>query len=133
MEGVSRYKKNSGDSPISTATSSGTNDLSAEWFSRFAKPAKSERAADLRPVTADAAKRFGRTQTGRLALRTRGRVVFIDPVEVSAIEAQGNSSLVRAASGPYQVRQSISDIAERLRPYGVHPNPSLNGGERRIC
>lgn len=127
---MSRRKKRRGESLIGAEMSISTNDLSAERPSQFAKPAKKECAGDFGPPAgADAARRLGRSQTGRLALRTRGKIVFIDPAEISAIEAQGNSALVRAAAGEYLLRQSISDIAERLRPYGflrIHRSTIVN-------
>jgi two-component system LytT family response regulator len=54
----------------------------------------------------------------KIAIAIEGRVFFIDPAEVIAVEAEGNYvSLVRS-SGSYLVRGSISTLAEKLRSYG---------------
>jgi two-component system, LytTR family, response regulator len=69
-------------------------------------------------------------QPKKLALRTKGRIVFIDPVEALAIEAQGNAALMRTLSGAYLLRQSISDVAEKLGQYGfirIHRSTVVNG------
>ena len=53
----------------------------------------------------------------KVAIRTKRKIVFVDPAEVFAVEAQGNSVLLRTSSRSYVLRQSISRVAERLSRY----------------
>jgi two-component system, LytTR family, response regulator len=72
-----------------------------------------ERAASLVPQPKALA-----ANPSKIAIAIEGRVLFIDPAEVIAVEAEGNYvSLVRS-SGSYLVRGSISTLAEKLRSYG---------------
>jgi hypothetical protein len=54
----------------------------------------------------------------KVAIRTKRKIVFVDPAEVFAVEAQGNSVLLRTSSRSYVLRQSISRVAKRLSQYG---------------
>jgi DNA-binding LytR/AlgR family response regulator len=54
----------------------------------------------------------------RIAIKTRGKILFIDPAQVVAIEAQGNYVLLHRLTGSDTFRGSISTVGEKLRPYG---------------
>jgi two-component system LytT family response regulator len=58
------------------------------------------------------------TRSSRIAIKSKGRIRLIDSAEVSTVEAQGNYVLLRRASGSDLLRESISTVAEKLRPYG---------------
>lgn len=65
----------------------------------------------------------------KLALRTAQKIVFIDLADAIAIEAQGNSALLRTPSRSYLLRQHISDLARRLERYGfvrIHRSTVVN-------
>ncbi|MFZ3216108.1 MAG: LytTR family DNA-binding domain-containing protein [Candidatus Acidiferrales bacterium] len=65
----------------------------------------------------------------RIAIKARGRILFIDPAEVVAVEAQGNYVLLRRAQGSELLRESISIAAEKLAPYGfvrIHRSVIVN-------
>ena len=54
---------------------------------------------------------------------------FIDPAEVNAVEAQGNYILLRRGPDSYLLRSSISELAEKLEPYGfirIHRSVLVN-------
>lgn len=66
---------------------------------------------------------------GRIAIKLKGRILFIDPGEVVAIQAEGNYVSFRGETDSYLVRESISDIAEKLKPYGfvrIHRSVLVN-------
>jgi len=69
------------------------------------------------------------SKSSKIAIKIEGRVVFIDPAEVIAAEAQGNYVLLVRPVGSYLLRASISTLAEKLRPYGfirVHRSVLVN-------
>jgi DNA-binding LytR/AlgR family response regulator len=69
------------------------------------------------------------TKPTRIAIKARGRILFIDPADVVTVEAQGNYVLLRRMSGSDLLRESMSTIAEKLRPYGfvrIHRSVLVN-------
>jgi two-component system LytT family response regulator len=65
----------------------------------------------------------------RIAIKAKGRILFIDPAEVVTVEAQGNYVLLRRMSGTDLLRESMSAVAEKLRPYGfvrIHRSVLIN-------
>ena len=54
----------------------------------------------------------------RIAIKLKGRVLFIDPGEVVAVRAEGNYVSLQRETNSYLLRESISAIAEKLKPYG---------------
>jgi two-component system LytT family response regulator len=54
----------------------------------------------------------------RVAIKSKGRVLFINPEEVVAVRAEGNYVLLERESGSYLLREAISAIAEKLQAYG---------------
>lgn len=69
-------------------------------------------------------------KTSRIAIKAKGRILFIDPDDIVAVEAEGNYVLLQRESGSYLLRESISTMAEKLRPYGfirIHRSVLVNG------
>lgn len=65
----------------------------------------------------------------RIAIKTKGKILFIDPAQVVAIEAQGNYVLLHRLTGADMFRGSISTVEEKLRPYGfarIHRSLLIN-------
>jgi two-component system LytT family response regulator len=56
--------------------------------------------------------------TARIAVKAQGRILFLDPAEIMAVHAEGNYVLLQRDSGTCMLRESISDMAEKLKPYG---------------
>jgi DNA-binding LytR/AlgR family response regulator len=54
----------------------------------------------------------------KVAIKSKGRILFVDPAEISTVEAEGNYVLLQQRSGSYLLRESISAVAEKLAPYG---------------
>lgn len=59
-----------------------------------------------------------RREATRIAIKAKGRILFVDAAEIVAIEAKGNNVVVHHKKGSHLLRQSISEIAEKLRPFG---------------
>lgn len=69
------------------------------------------------------------SKSSKIAIKVEGRILFIDPAEVIAVEAEGNYVLLQRPSGSYLLRASISTLAEKLRPYGfirIHRSVLVN-------
>jgi DNA-binding LytR/AlgR family response regulator len=65
----------------------------------------------------------------RIAIKAKGRIVFIDPGIVIAVQAEGNYVLLQREGGSYLLRESISEMAEKLEPYGfirIHRSVLVN-------
>src|SRR5262249_17001818 len=65
----------------------------------------------------------------RMAIKTRGRILFIDPREIMAVEADRNYVLLQQRTGSHLLRESISRMAERLEAYGfvrIHRSVLIN-------
>lgn len=68
-------------------------------------------------------------QSSRIAIRTKGRILLFDPTEVVAIHAQGNYVLLQRQTCSHSLRESISIMAEKLKPYGfirIHRSVLIN-------
>jgi DNA-binding LytR/AlgR family response regulator len=86
-----------------------------------------ERAASLMEIMPQL--RAFLSKSLKVAIKVEGRILFIDPAEVNAIEAQGNYVLLQRPSGSYLLRGSITTLAEKLRPYGfirIHRSVLVN-------
>jgi DNA-binding LytR/AlgR family response regulator len=73
--------------------------------------------------------RFSQGQSTKIAIKANGRIVFIDPDDVIVVEAEGNYVSVRRRSDSYFLRESISVMAEILKPYGfvrIHRSVLVN-------
>jgi two-component system LytT family response regulator len=65
----------------------------------------------------------------RIAFKAKGRILFLDLAEIVAVEAQGNYVSLRYRPNPYLLRESLSSMAERLKPYGfirIHRSVVVN-------
>ena len=65
----------------------------------------------------------------RIAIKAKGKILLIDPADVLTVEAQGNYVLLRRMSGSDLLRDSMSAVAEKLRPYGfvrIHRSVLIN-------
>ena len=75
----------------------------------------------------------------KIAIKSNGRILFIDPHELVVVQAEGNYVLLQHQTGSYLLRESISTIAEKLKPHGfvrIHRSVLVNGSfvqEIRPC
>lgn len=73
----------------------------------------------------------GMTQqcSSKIGIKSNGRILFIDPRDVAVVEAEGNYVLLQRDKGSDLLRESISTIAEKLKPYGfirIHRSVLVN-------
>jgi two-component system LytT family response regulator len=64
-----------------------------------------------------------------IAIKAKGRILFINPGDVVAVQAEGNYVSLQRQSDSYLLRESISTVAEKLKPYGfirVHRSALVN-------
>ncbi len=69
------------------------------------------------------------TRPSRIAIKAKGRILFIDPADVVTVEAQGNYVLLQRMSGSDLLHESMSTVAEKLQPYGfvrIHRSVLIN-------
>ena len=68
-------------------------------------------------------------RTARIAIRAKARIVFVDVAELVTVEAHGNYVLLQQRAGSYLLRETISEIAEKLRVHGfirIHRSVLVN-------
>ena len=71
-----------------------------------------------------------RLRPPRIAIKEKGRIFFIDPFQIATVRAEGNYVSLQKESGSYLLRESISDMVEKLKPYGfirIHRSILVNG------
>jgi two-component system LytT family response regulator len=65
----------------------------------------------------------------RIAIRAKGRVLFIDAADVIAVEAKGHYVLLLRTSSSHMLRESISTAEEKLHLHGfvrIHRSVLVN-------
>lgn len=65
----------------------------------------------------------------RIAIKTKGKILLINPAEIFAVEAEGNYVLLQLQSESCTLRESISTMAEKLKAYGfirIHRSVLVN-------
>jgi two-component system LytT family response regulator len=68
-------------------------------------------------------------RTSKIAIRSSGRILFIDPQNVAVIRAQGNYVLLQQDKGSHLLKQSISTAADKFQAYGfvrIHRSVLVN-------
>lgn len=88
-----------------------------------------ERAVELVEIL-PRLQRLSQRHPSRIAIKAKGRILFIDPADVIAVHAEGNYVLLQRETGSsYLLRESISAIADKLKPYGfirIHRSVLVN-------
>ncbi|HKV23902.1 MAG TPA: LytTR family DNA-binding domain-containing protein [Candidatus Acidoferrum sp.] len=57
-------------------------------------------------------------KSARIAIKTKGRILLVNPAAILAVEADGNYVALQLQSQSFLLRESISNMAEKLRAYG---------------
>jgi DNA-binding LytR/AlgR family response regulator len=68
-------------------------------------------------------------QAPRIAFKSNGSILLLDLADVLAVEAEGNYVSLRPRTNPYLVHESLSSMAEKLKPYGfirIHRSVVVN-------
>jgi LytTr DNA-binding domain len=74
-------------------------------------------------------RRSSRSETSRIAINKKGRILFINPSDVLTVVGQGNYVLLQCESNLCRLRESMSAMAEKLEPYGfvrIHRSVLVN-------
>jgi len=72
---------------------------------------------------------IAKRQAPRIAFRTKGRILFLNLAEIVAVQAEGNYVSLQHRLNPYLLRESLSSMAEKLKPYGfirIHRSVVVN-------
>jgi len=72
---------------------------------------------------------LAKRQAPRIACKANGRITFLDLDEIVAVQAEGNYVCLRHRPNPYLLRESLSSMAQKLRPYGfirIHRSVVVN-------
>ena len=72
---------------------------------------------------------IAKRQAPRIAFKAKGRILFVDLGEIVAVQAEGNYVSLQRRPNPYLLRESLSSMAEKLKPYGfirVHRSVVVN-------
>jgi DNA-binding LytR/AlgR family response regulator len=64
------------------------------------------------------AKSMRGSEVARIAVKAKGKVLFVDPIDVVVAKAQGNYVALEHRSGSYLVRETMAAAEEKLRPFG---------------
>jgi DNA-binding LytR/AlgR family response regulator len=67
--------------------------------------------------------------TPRIACKADGRISFLNLAEIVAVHAEGNYVSLQHRPNPCLLRESLSSMAEKLRPYGfirIHRSVIVN-------
>jgi two-component system LytT family response regulator len=65
----------------------------------------------------------------RIAFKTKGTIRLLDSADVLAVQAEGNYVSLLHRPNAYLVHESLSSIAEKLKPYGfirIHRSVLVN-------
>jgi DNA-binding LytR/AlgR family response regulator len=68
-------------------------------------------------------------QAPRIAFKANGRILLLDLADILAVQAEGNYVSLQHRPNPYLVHESLSSMAEKLKPYGfirIHRSVVVN-------
>src|SRR5215468_2595636 len=94
-----------------------SNESINEALDRAAQRAKGERAAKLIEALPHLQK-LPCSGHPMIAIKAKGKILFINPGDVVAVQAEGNYVRLQRESDSYLLRESISRVAEKLKAYG---------------
>lgn len=100
--------------------------------------AAGDRAAKLIALMPDL-RMISQNYPSKIAIKTDGRILFIDPKDLIVVQAEGNYVLLQRESGSFLLRDSLSAIAEKLKNFGfvrIHRSLLVNSAfvqEIRPC
>jgi DNA-binding LytR/AlgR family response regulator len=72
---------------------------------------------------------MAKRQAPRIAFKAKGRILFLHLAEIVAVQAEGNYVSLRHQRNPYLLHESLSSMAEKLKPYGfirIHRSVVVN-------
>ena len=72
---------------------------------------------------------IGKRHAPRIAFKVKGRFLFLELAEIVAVQAEGNYVSLQRQPNPYLLHESLSSMAEKLKPYGfirIHRSVVVN-------
>jgi DNA-binding LytR/AlgR family response regulator len=72
---------------------------------------------------------IAKRQAPRIAFKAKGSILLLDLADILAVQAEGNYVSLQHRSNPYLVHESLSSMAEKLKPYGftrIHRSVVVN-------
>jgi len=72
---------------------------------------------------------IAKRQAPRIAFKAKGRILFFDLADILVVQAEGNYVSLRHRPNAYLVHESLSSMAEKLKPYGfirIHRSVVVN-------
>jgi DNA-binding LytR/AlgR family response regulator len=72
---------------------------------------------------------IAKRQAPRIAFKVKGRILFLKLAEIVAVQAEGNYVSLQLQPKPYLLHESLSSMAEKLKPYGfirIHRSVVVN-------
>ena len=72
---------------------------------------------------------IARPQPPRIAFKAKGSILLLDLADILAVQAEGNYVSLRPRTNSYLVHESLSSMAEKLKPYGfirIHRSVVVN-------
>ena len=72
---------------------------------------------------------LAKRQCPRIAFKAKGRIFFLDLPAIVTVQAAGNYVSIQDHRRPYLLHESLSSIAEKLKPYGfirIHRSVVVN-------
>jgi DNA-binding LytR/AlgR family response regulator len=72
---------------------------------------------------------IAKRQAPRIAFKAKGSILFLDLADILAVQAEGNYVSLRPRTNSYLVHESLSSMAEKLKPYGfirIHRSVVVN-------
>jgi two-component system, LytTR family, response regulator len=105
-----------------------SNESINDALDRASRRAKGERAAKLIEALPQLQK-LPCPSSPMIAIKAKGRILFINPGDVVAVRAEGNYVSLQRKSDSYFLRESISRVEEKLKPYGfirIHRSALVN-------
>jgi DNA-binding LytR/AlgR family response regulator len=69
---------------------------------------------------------LAKRQSWRIAVKAKGKIFFLETADVIDVHALGDYASLNHRSGSYLVRESLSSLAVKLKPYGfIRTNRSV--------
>jgi DNA-binding LytR/AlgR family response regulator len=72
---------------------------------------------------------MAKRQAPRIAFKAKGSILLLNLDDIVAVQAEGNYVSLRHRTHPYLVHESLSSMAEKLKPYGfirIHRSAVVN-------
>ena len=72
---------------------------------------------------------IAKRHTARIAFKAKGNILLLNLADVAAVQAEGNYVSLQHRTHPYLVHESLSSMADKLKPYGfirIHRSVVVN-------